>query len=352
MPKTTRYANVLAKIGAERGTLISGAKLKTLTENKSLSDIVSQLRETSYQEKLAKASLPLSSRKLERFFQENLIDIYIKTIKNSPKKVKSFLKMYLLKFEVENIKALVKGVYAELSFEEKLAKIYLQVQDFLKNRAVFEEAAKAVNLKQLVSVLKKTEYSFVLSLGYKKYEENGSTMFFDILLDKAFYEKLYEEYQRLPKKEQKHARFYASMEIDSFLIFTILRGKALNYDVEWLKVAIPSNSLNLSQIILDDLVSAPDYGAALKIVLKSHYGRFFVNSGVPEETIANAQKAFRQAVFNYAEEKLVAETFNVGAPLGFMMQKEAETRNLTAISLGIDESMKPEEIERMLLFPS
>ena len=86
MSQPTLYSSVLAKIGAERGKLLSEAKLKTLMESKNLSELATQLRDTSYQEQIIKVSLPFTSRKLERAFNENLISTYMKIIKNSPKK--------------------------------------------------------------------------------------------------------------------------------------------------------------------------------------------------------------------------------------------------------------------------
>jgi vacuolar-type H+-ATPase subunit C/Vma6 len=346
--KATKYANVLAKIGSERSSLLSEAKLKALTENKSVAEFASQLRGTSYQDKIAKATLPLNSRKLENVFQENLIDTYIKTVKNSPKTVSSYLKMYIFRFELENIKALIKGVYAELRAEEKQSNIYPPLEDFLKNRAVFEEAAKATYLKQLVTAFKKTEYFSALSLGLKRFEEIGSTLYFDVLLDKQFYEKLCMAFRELPAKEKRHALFYAGMEIDGFVIFVLLRGKALNYDAQWLRVAIPKCSLNLSKETIDALISAADYESALNIVMKSSYGKYFAKAQTVQETLTNAQKAFRNALFEHALRNRVAEEFNVAVPLGFMVQKEAETRNLAAIVLGLDNAVKPEEIQGKL----
>jgi V/A-type H+/Na+-transporting ATPase subunit C len=127
LSQTTLYAGVLAKIGAERSKLLSEAKIKNLAESKDLSAFTAQLRETGYQAQIAKLPLPITSRKLERAFNENLIESYEKLIKNSPKDVTGFIGLHPLRFEVENIKALVKGTNANLSPEQKLAKIYLSV---------------------------------------------------------------------------------------------------------------------------------------------------------------------------------------------------------------------------------
>ena len=349
MSQTTLYASVLAKIGAERSKLLSEVKLKTLIESKDLSAFVAQLRETSYQAQIAKLPLPLTSRKIERAFNENLVESYEKAVKNSPKNVKKYLNLHLLSFEMENIKTLIKASYANLAPEEKLAKIYLSVEDYFKKRLVIEEAAKALTLKQLVNAFKNTKYAATLNAGLQNFEESGSTAGFDVLLDKVFYEKLYDSYMLLPKKEKTHAYFYASTENDSFVLLTLLRGKILNYDANWLRLVVPHNNFNLSVETVEALLSASDFESALKIALESYYEKFFVKAQNPEETVSNAEKAFKRAVFQYAKASRICEIFNIGAPLAFMAQKEAEVHNLIAASSGVEAAVNPEKIQGQLL---
>ena len=108
--------------------------------------------------------------------------------------------MYLLRFEVENIKTLIKATNAKLSLEQKIGRIYLPAEDYLKNRSVIEETAKAPDIKQIVKALKKTDYTPALNMGLQSYEEDGTTTCLDVLLDKTFYEKLHDSYESLPKK--------------------------------------------------------------------------------------------------------------------------------------------------------
>jgi vacuolar-type H+-ATPase subunit C/Vma6 len=339
------YAAVLAKIGVEKSKLLSEAKIKTITETKSLTDLTSQLRETTYQAQTAKVPLPLTSRKLERAFNENLFESYIKIIKNTPKKAERFLSVYLLSFEIENIKSLIKAVNAELSPEQKLARIYFSVEDYLKKRTVLEEAAKASTLKQMVNVFRSTEYASALIRGAQSYEESGTTVALDVLLDKVFYDVLYERYCKLPKEEKPHAYFYASIKNDSFTLLTILRGKTLNYDANWLRAAVPLNKFNLPSDTIEALLASADFEAALKIALETSYGKFFAKAQSPVDTIANAEKAFNRAIFQHAKARTISEIFNVGAPLAFMMLKEAEVHNLIAISAGVEASLAADQIQ-------
>lgn len=349
MTQATLYSRVLVKIGAERGKLLSEAKLKTLAESKNLVELITQLRDSSYQEQMAKVSSPLTSRKLERALNENLIETYLKIVKNSPKRARKYLDSYLLRFEIENIKALIKATGAKLSSEEKMAKIYLSAESYLENRKIIEEAQKATSIRQVVDILKSTKYAPALGMGLQTYEETGSTICFDVFIDKMFFEQLYKGYESLPKKEKPHAHFYASMESDSFILLTLLRGKALNYDANWLRMAVPHASFNLSTETIETIVAAADFESALKIVLESHYAEFFEKATNAEETIASAEKAFFKAMYQQARASVTREIFNIGSAIAFMTQKKVEVLNLAALGLGVEAVMKPQDIQLQLL---
>ena len=111
---------------------------------------------------------------------------------------------------------------------------------------------------------------------------------------------------------------------------------------------MPNNNFNLSKETLR-LYFSSDFESALKIILESHYAKFFVKAQSPEETIANAEKAFKKAVFQHAKVNRISDNFNIGAPLAFMTQKEAEVHNLIALSAGVEAAVNPEEIQGQLL---
>ena len=349
MSQITQYAAVLAKIGAEKSRLLSEAKIKSLAESKNLAPFVAQLRDSSYQTQIARVPLPLTSRKLERAFNENLIEAYVKMIKNSPSKAARFLSVYVLRFEVENLKTLIKTTNAGLGAEEKLSRIYLSAEDFLKRRVMFEDAAKASTLKQMQNSIKSSLYASALSKGMQGYEEKGSTSGFDILLDKVFYDSLYERYEELPRKEKPHVSFYAAMENDSFTLLSVLRGKTLNYDANWLRAAVPPKNFRVMSDTFEAMLVAPDFESAAKAASETTYGKFFVKAPSPAETLAAAEKAFRKALFLHAKAFTIGEIFNVGAPLAFMMLKEAEVRNLIAASAGVDGGVSMEYIQSQML---
>jgi V/A-type H+-transporting ATPase subunit C len=340
---------VLAKIGAERSKLLSESKIKALSESRNLSEVAAQLRETTYQEQVARITPPLSGRKLERSYNENLIDSYLKILEYAPKHTIRFLGLYLFRLEVEHIKALIKSTTAKLTAEEKFAKIFFPVEDYLGHHAVIEEAAKASTVAAVVHAFKGTHYYCTLTAALKNYEETASTSSFDFYLDKYFFDTLFESYRELSGSEQKHADFYASHESDGFVLITILRGKLLGIDPNRLRLIIPECQFNLPEKKVEALISAVDFEAALKIVLETSYGKYFNIGQNKHETISNAEKAFKRAIFEHAQASVITETFNIEMPLAFITQKEGEVHNLAALTLGVEAGLKPENIRNLLL---
>lgn len=337
-------------MGAERSKLLTENRVKALPESKSVADIAGQLRDTTYQEQIGRLTIPLTARKLERTYYENLIDTYLKIIKYAPEAANRYLNIYLERIEAENIKTLVRTASAGLSSEQRLAKIYLSVEKHFDHVELMEEAAKATGIGQVVAVFKGTDYGSALATGLKSFEESGSTTCLDVFVDKLFYEKLCAAYKSLPRSEKSHAYFYASTEVDSFVLTTLLRGKNLNFDPNWLRIAVPDCFFNLKKKEVESMVSALDYDAARKTVEESHYAKYFMHKATPEETIAAAEKAFRKAALLKAKKSVFREIFNVGSALSFITIKEAEVHNLTALTLGVEGGLKPEVIRNQLLF--
>jgi len=344
------YSNVLVKVGVERSHLLSKEKLERLTDCKTLEEFTSELRETVYGEKLTKLTLPYTSRNFERVFRESLIEVVIKIVRNSPEIVSEFLKTYLLKFEQENIKTVLRAVSVGLPYDEISNKMYMSVENFLKRQELILKAAMAINVKSVVDVLRTTLYGSALITGLQKCEETGSTKCFDILLDRMFYENFGETFKALPKNEQEHAFFYVSRETDKFNILTILRAKLLGYEPHWIRMTISRNFYNVPEQTIEKMLMTDDFESAFKIIKQSYYKKLFVSAETPEETISAAEKSFRRDIFEYRQKTKIGDPFNVGTPIAFIVKKEIEVYNLTAISLGIEYAWKKDDISGLLLF--
>ena len=293
-------------------------------------EFVAELKDSVYSEGLTKIPAPYNARSLERFFRQSLINTYAKVVKNAPSSTAEFLKTLVAKYEYENLKNLLRAVNIGLPQVEVLNRIYIDAEDFLHNRRLFENATDAINVKAIVEALKTTVYGPSLMMGLGKYDETRSTKYFDFLLDKKYYENLVQSYKNLPKNEQTRAKFYVSMETDGFTLFTILRGKILNYDLHSIGSIIPTFHFELSEKTIEEALKADNFESALNVIKQSYYGKFFTKADSTEKTVTLAEKAFKQSILEHAGKNIIKDTFSVGAVVGFMVQKEAETYNLVA----------------------
>ncbi len=350
MTQAAHFASVLAKIGFERSRLVSDTKLASLAESRSTDEFAARLRDTTYGEKTAKIKPPINSRKVEHALKETLLETYAKIIINAPDYAQDFLRFKLIAFEIENVKILVKAIAAKFVLEEKLARIYPSVEDILKHHSVFEEAYRAEDLRALVHSLRKTAYSEALRLGLKRYEEIGSVQGFDIELDRDYHEKLLAAFQALPRNAKHYALFYCSIDTDSFILLTVLRGKILSYDPNFLRLSIPRHGFKIPKETTEALVMSPDFDSAFSLGQK--YYSNLTRAESPEETVVNAEKVFRRMLFEHANKSVIDQTFNVGAPLAFMAQKEVETENMKTIAVGLESALKPQDIQSELLLQS
>jgi vacuolar-type H+-ATPase subunit C/Vma6 len=344
------YSNVLVKIGVERSNLLSKEKLQRLTDSNSLTELITELRTTIYGEKLSKLTTPYSTDDLERAFRETFIEVCIKMVKNSPLTVSAFLKTYLLKFEHENIKTILRAISVGLPYDDIKNKLYMSVEKSLKREEVFLKAAMALQVKLAVEALQHTIYGPLLSSGLQKYEETGSTKYFDLLLDKMFYEEFGKNFHNMPKNEQQLAFYYVSTKTEMFNILTILRAKLLGYDSHWIRVALSRDFYTISEQTIESMLMAEDFKSAMEVVEQTHYKKLFAKAETPEKTVSDAEKALKQEIFEHAQTTKIGDPFNVGSVMAFIMRKEIELYNLTMISLGTEYKWKKDDILNRLFF--
>ena len=350
MSQEQLYSNVLVKIGVERSRLLSKEKIEQLANSNTLTELVSELRSTIYGDLLSKLTPPYSTADLEKAFRESFIEVCIKLVKNSPETVSAFLRTYLLKFEHENIKTILRAVRTGLHSDEIRNRLYLSVEKYLKRQEITVKAAMALQVNLVVDALQPTLYGPLLATGLQKYNESGSTKCFDILLDKLFYEQIGKTFQDMPKEEQKLAFSYASTKIDMFNVITILRCKLFGYDSHWIRMALSPNFYAIPEKTIEAMLMAEDFQSAQEIVEKSHYANFFVSAESPEEIVWGAEKALKRELFEHARKTKIGNPFNVGSVLAFIIRKEIELYNLTVISLGITYGWKKDDILRRLFF--
>jgi len=344
----SKYSQLIVKAGAERSYLIERKQIESLAESKNLSEFASRLKGSPY-EPLLRSVTQISARELQRVFKEELIRVCSEMVKFSPIEIKNFLKDYASYLEIENLKTLLKMKHMKLPAEILMNKLHLSIEEIFGMKEKFVQAAKAEDVKTAVEMFSGTTYEPILAEGLTRYEETGSTKFFDFSLDRAYFDKLLFSAESLPKKDREIALHFAGLKVDMFNIITTIRSNLLKYPPHLVYRAITHRFYKLSERSMRDLVSSRDVDSALNRVKQTFYGRFLTLQKSLEESIFDFERKIRIFSSKFLEKRRVADIFSIATPLDLIVKKENELENLTRISSGVEFGWKPENLLSILI---
>ncbi len=111
-----KYSFAQAKTKALKGRLLSAEDQRFLLKCKNLEDVLKYLSGTDYVKPLSHLPKGKPDAKLiSSALYDELFRDYAKLLKATPKKSASLLKALLLRYEAENLKTILRGIWAKIS---------------------------------------------------------------------------------------------------------------------------------------------------------------------------------------------------------------------------------------------
>jgi len=346
--RVSDYSQVVVKAASERSYLLKKEQIESLAESKDLNELASRLKGSPY-EPFIKSIKQISASKLQHAFKQELIRVFEKMIRFSPREINFFLKDYISYFEIENLKSLLRMKHIGAPADDLAGRLHLSAEEIFKMKERFIQAARAEDVKAAVEVFKGTVYEPILSEGLAKYEETGSTKFFDFSLDRAYHDKLLISASSLPSKDRKIALQLVGLKVDVFNIVTAVRSILLKYPPHLVYRAITHGFYKLSEESIRDLVSSEDIDSALRHIKQSFYGRFLTLHENVEESMIDFEKKIKIFGLKILEKRRIADLFSIATPLDLIVRKENELENLIVISSGIELGWKPESLISIII---
>jgi len=332
----------------------------------SLEEIYNFLRTTIYNEEISIIPVErFDARAFEEASTNNFIKTFDKILKSSPKDLLPLLTTMLKRFEIENIKALLRAKMAGLDVEEAMRYVTpLKKLDTISFRDALLRSGK---IEDLVKLLSNTEYGPLLALALPDYQKEGTLLPFDSSLDRYIYTTLWTEASNLSGEDKTIAEEILGIEIDMQNIKTILRCKVLKISSETIPRYIITIFYKLSPEILENGINASDVKQSLQTFLSVEpYGEEVKHALKAYEDSGSALKVYENSgslsPIEMALDKVILRTnlnilkrrpfpFNMGVILSFLSLKWVEVRNLRIIVKGREDNLKPEKLEKMLILP-
>ena len=336
------YASVSAKIRAMARALLTQNDYKQLLSKNSVREIAAYLKSnTSYASVLHDVlETDIHRSRLESLLRLSSMEEFSRLIGFTSGDNKKFLRIFIIGYEIELIKLMIRTVNREM-------KLSINVSDYYEKHMTIDvdKLFAAQNFVGVIESLKDTQYEKVLS-PFLKGTDYLNIFNIEMTLDVYYYKVAWSLKDKLLKGEDKAlVADTLGREIDLLNLMFIIRSKRYyQTSKEYMYAFILPIRYKLTEKQIKLILEAPTVEQSMELIETTAYKGIFKNDPgryMEEEyhryNYHNQYKNFRQ------------NPYTIGALIGYMHIKELEIRNLVMIIEGIRYNQEKEIIEKYLV---
>ena len=344
------YVN--ARVRSRRASLFSDEDYRKLIRM-GPSEIARFMEETEYEREINALGARFSGVDLiEYALNRNLAKHFDDLLDWSEGRLYDLIARYLRKFDVWNLKTIIRGVYTDSDAEEIQTDL-IRAGDL--DDQTIDRLVEVDEIEDVIDVLYGTIYYEPLSVAYEEFEETGALVPLENALDREFFEHLLDgvtprnvnEPQEGP--EALYIEFLQA-EIDFRNARNALRlarsGADLDPAAYYIEGGVLFDQSELSRLVTDydELVD--------HIGENKRYGDRL--SGAMDrlrdaDSLIQFEHALDAALLEYADTLSSIYPTSVSAVLSYILAKEREVDNIRAIARGREVGLTENEIEEELV---
>lgn len=326
MSSVIRYSAINTKIRALEGKMLTDRQYIELMECKSYKEAILYLKnETFY----AEAFKGYDAEKINRGFLEfilkrNCINGFTKLSNYLVGDYKKFLKIFLMRFEIEDLKVIIRGKYIGKRSEK--IKEHLIYKGRL-NYVDYEKIIDSKSVEEVVQRLKDTPYYNYLSpvVSYVK----GEGLFrIEMALDFVYFSSIRKFVDKIPKEDRREIKKIIGIEADLLNLQWIFRGKIYyNLPPEILFNYTIYDGYKLKSSDIKELCYVKDEEQFYEVLNKFKYKNIFIK-GENEYLMEKEIIAYLKGVFQKSKRE---NKLNIGFMLAYIKLMIIEVRNIISI---------------------
>lgn len=330
-----------------RGRILSKGELQTLAESRDIDELVTRIKNTVYLDAFAKLVKPYTAEKIEGALREYLVNSHAKMVNITGGS--GILNAYFVKYVIWNLKIVLKGKALGKSYEELLPKVNLRAEELVGRRDIIVKALVAKSLDEAIAATAGSEFHEDASKAAVAYKEKGDLRLFDIYLDHVFYHDLGRAMNA--ESQSIDAKKIASVDIDSYNILAILRGKFWGLSSTAISELIVTTTPKVPNDLLQKMINIEKITEAAGELANTVYKDIIPQNAVNDiEFILQLETNF-EGLSVRSVLGAFRSMFSVGIMVAAIKLMIIEVRNLSAIAAGIEQMVPPETILTRLIKP-
>lgn len=356
--KPLEYKEIMPRVALENLKLIEVEDLIGLI-GKDLESIRCVLAGSPYGEHISALSVDrIDSVSLEAALLQNYAETLKKLVKFSSGSIRKLLLAFLKRFEVSNVKTLLRAVKGKITVDETMRHIVpVGVLDTNRCRAILAESK---SIADVINSLADLEYGLIIKNVLNKHKKIEDLLQLETALDKAIYEEILESAERLKGVDKKIARDVLGIELDTLNVRIILKCKALGVSQELIKDYLMPTVL-FNEKTLEEAIKATTAKAAISCLLIVAETGNVVYKNIFTQLLreCDAPLSRLEAILDKAPLKMslymlkeYTRYYNIGFVLAFLNLKWVEIKNLRCIIKGAERRSPPSQVRKLLTLPS
>jgi len=340
------YAYATARVKVRQSRLLDDEDYEKLLKME-VPQITRFLQDTQYEEEIDElGSRYDGATLLEYGLSLNLSNDFTSLRSMATGDLKQDLEAYLRRYDVRNIKTLIRG--KSYGAESDEVRENLVPAGKLSQERLYE--LEGMETRDLLDELLATEYGPALDELAETYEETGEFSARDVSLAENEMEKIYYNglLDRLGPKPTPFSRVVRS-EIDFVNVLMLLRLSAdpLSRDVaeDRLRRLLLDGGMDVGEDLLDRLLEAPDLETMLNALRKE--GPW----DIPEElgTVSDVEAFLEDEMVEEARSMAHQSPLSIAPIVSYILAKQREVDRVRAIARGKEAGMSEDEIREDLL---
>lgn len=331
MPKSgvSGYAAISARVRAMYSSLLSPQDFERLSDAPDFPTLITQLKQTAYGPYLENLKdKDLTPQKVDLAIKGRLADSYYSVIQMAPEHARPLLKQLYRYFEVANLKAVLRGIVTDPSWERVREVLFpMGSVTILPAQAMLESG----NVGAAVELLQGTPYYETLSFAMKRYSAEQNLFPLEVALDLYYWRQLWQEAKKLQGQDREQASRIIGSLMDVNNLMWVIRYKVYHQLSE---EEIINYTLPFGHRVRDEDVRAVAAGADLSTVV----GRVF--PGIPDLNtlleqprtgLPQLEVQLKRHIMKQCLAAFTGNPFHIGVPLAFLILSDLEIQDLTVL---------------------
>lgn len=322
------YGVVHVRARARYARMLTQERWANLRKAQDLDALLNMLAETVYGPYLELDRAALTPRRAAYQIRKHLADTYEVIIGACPESRQRLLVHLRRLFEVDNLKAILRGVAAGATWEQvRYTLAPLNSSGVLPS----EEMLRAGSIESAVELLSDTPYFATLSHALERYAAEQSLFPLEVALDLDYLRELWDDINRLAGRDRSQAMRILGTSIDATNLLWAMRYRVYYHLSE---EEIINYTLPLGYQARDSDIRMIASGGDMAEVIARVFPRLPDTQALLQEPRKGLQELEIQLYRHIADRcraAFVGYPFHLGIPLAYLLLSEYEVQDLTVL---------------------